>query len=173
MAKEKEIKTIDDLVFDEENANQGTPRGEFALETSIRRLGIGRGIVADKKGVIIGGNKSLQKIRELGFDKIEIVHTTGDVLVVTIRDDLDLSSDDARAKELALSDNRVAELNLSWRTRLIEEWRLKHADLQTSHLFSTEELARAGEKLKEQRGGGGADGAKMVQCPKCGEKFTA
>lgn len=168
-----EIKTIEDLSLDDENTNAGTERGAFVLETSLRRLGAGRSILVDRNGKAIAGNKTLEKAVELGLD-IEVVHTKGDKLVVVVRDDLDLDTD-ARARELSIADNRAAEVSLSWRTQLIEELRLRYANLKTDYLFTNEELARAGEKLAKnaQGGGGGGDGAKMVQCPKCGEKFAA
>lgn len=106
----KTITEITDLVPDDHNANLGTERGEYMLETSLRRFGAGRGIVVDKNGKIIGGNKTLQKAAELGLG-IRVVQTDGKDLVITQRTDLDLDHD-PEARALAFADNRVAEADL-------------------------------------------------------------
>lgn len=107
------MKNIGDLKFDKHNYNKGTERGDYMLEKSIQECGIGRGIVTDKNGVIIGGNKAAAKIGELGFKNMVVVPTDGKTLVVTQRTDLDLEKDDV-AKKLAVADNRSSEINLSW-----------------------------------------------------------
>jgi hypothetical protein len=96
---------------DPHNANKGTVRGKHALTESLKRHGAGRSILADKNGVLIGGNKTYAQAQELGLE-LEYVHTTGDKLVVVVRDDLDLEADPS-ARELAYADNRVSELDLN------------------------------------------------------------
>ena len=107
---------ISDLIPDSKNANKGTARGSALLTKSIDRNGIGRGIVVDKNGVIIGGNKTHEEIgQSMGDVGIIEVETDGNQLVVTKRIDLDLNSSDPdirrRSRELALADNRVQELD--------------------------------------------------------------
>lgn len=99
------------LTPDPKNANKGTIRGRHALTESLKRHGAGRSIVADKNGVIIGGNKTYERAQELGLET-QFVHTNGEKLVVVVRDDLDLEQD-PDARELAYADNRVAELDLN------------------------------------------------------------
>lgn len=112
---EKQIRkgTIRDLKFDPKNANRGTARGNSALEESIQRYGIGRSVLADKNGVIIAGNKTVEKAGEIGIENVVMVPTRGDQLVVVVREDLDLSTD-PEARALAIADNRVGELDLNW-----------------------------------------------------------
>jgi hypothetical protein len=80
--------------------------------------GAGRGIVADKHGTIIGGNKSYETAQALGLPTVR-VETTGQALVVVQRLDLDLA-EDAKARQLAYYDNRVSELDLQWDPRQLQ-----------------------------------------------------
>ncbi len=109
----KELRSIDDLVPDAKNANQGTERGRYLLEQSFRELGAGRSVVTDAEGRMIGGNKALEIAEELGLP-IEVIRSQGDKLVVVQRTDLDLSNDHGKARQLAYFDNRTAEIGLSW-----------------------------------------------------------
>lgn len=115
----KKISAIDDLTPDPLNANRGTERGAALLEDSLRRYGAGRSILADRNGVVIAGNKTLEKAAELGIP-IRTIPTKGTELVVVVREDLDLINDPAdKARALAYFDNRVGELDLSWDTEQI------------------------------------------------------
>ncbi len=109
----KTIHGIADLQPDPQNANRGTKRGLDLLEHSLERLGAGRSIVVDRYGVVIAGNKTLERAAELGLD-ILVVPSDGHRLVVVQREDLDMCGSDPRARELAIADNRVAEVDLSW-----------------------------------------------------------
>jgi len=82
------------------------------LEHSLRQYGAGRSILTDKNGVVIAGNKTLEVAEELGLP-IREIETDGHELVVVRRKDLDLTTD-ARARELAIADNRVGQVNLDW-----------------------------------------------------------
>ena len=162
-----EITSINHLCCDEDNLNQGTERADAIIEQSLQRLGAGRSVLADKNGKLIAGNHVVQKAQELGFD-IETVHTTGNRLVVVIRDDLDLDQD-AKARELSIADNRASEVGLNWRMSKLEEMRLRYAGLKVDYLFSTGELqkavARIGDELQ-------ARVKKPVTCPNCGHSFS-
>jgi DNA modification methylase len=106
------IREIADLQLDPFNANRGTARGKHALSDSLKNLGAGRSILADRQGVVIAGNKTLEEARALGLP-LRVIDTTGKELVVVLRTDLDLETD-PEARQLAIADNRVAELNLEW-----------------------------------------------------------
>jgi len=97
MDKVKNIRGIDDLKQDPRNANLGTRRGKEMLEHSLSQYGAGRSIVVDKGGVILVGNKTTKVAEELGIP-IRVVQTDGKELVVVQRTDLDLMSDDDRAR---------------------------------------------------------------------------
>ena len=106
------IQSLDDLQPDPLNANRGTDRGREALRRSLHTYGAGRSIVIDTRGRILGGHKTVEQAKHLGLP-ITVVPTTGQELVVVQRMDLDARTD-PRARELALADNRVAELDLDW-----------------------------------------------------------
>lgn len=162
-----EINSIEDLTQDEENLNSGTPRGQGIIEQSIQRLGAGRSICVDKNGKAIAGNRTLEVAQSLGLD-IEVVHTNGNRLVVVVRDDLDLDHD-AKARELSIADNRASEVGLNWRLNLLDEMRLKNAELKTDYLFTADELK---EKLAKAANELQARAKKPVTCPHCGGEFT-
>ena len=103
---------LSDLTPDASNANRGTQRGRYALETSLRKYGAGRSILIDRNGRIIAGNKSAEIAADVGIEDVIIVQTDGKQLVAVQRTDLDLDSKEAR--ELAYADNRVGQLDLEF-----------------------------------------------------------
>lgn len=111
--------------LDPRNARTHSDRNKEAVQKSLAELGAGRSIVVDKDGVVIGGNAVYEKALELGLET-RIVHTTGDRLVVVMRDDL--STDDPRRKALALADNQIATL-AEWDETLLEEIQLEIEDI--------------------------------------------
>lgn len=105
------ITKVRDLIPDAKNANKGTERGSGMLEHSLRTYGTGRSILIDKKGRIIAGNKTAEAAGALGLDKVVVVETDGRTLIAVQRMDLDLETD-TKAKELAIADNRIGDVNL-------------------------------------------------------------
>lgn len=103
---------IEALVPDNHNFNKGTEFGGQLIEKSLREFGAGRGIVVDKNNRIIAGNKTTENFANIGLDKVIIVETTGDTLVVTRRTDVDLDS--KRGREMAAADNATSAANLCW-----------------------------------------------------------
>ncbi len=108
----KALATIDDLTPDTRNANKGTVRGRAMIEQSIRECGAGRSIVVDREGRVIGGNKTLEVVEELGLPVV-VVPSDGKTLVVVQRTDLDLATD-PKARRLAYLDNRTTDVDLEW-----------------------------------------------------------
>ena len=103
---------LTDFKPDPKNLNQGTERGNYALERSLRDYGFARPVVADKDGTILAGNHAFEKAGEIGISKVRVIETTGDEIIVHKRTDLD--ADTAKARMVALADNRTTEINLSW-----------------------------------------------------------
>lgn len=110
---------LSELTPDPRNANRGTERGRYMVEHSLRKLGAGRSILADKNGVVIAGNKTLESAVESGFENAIVVETDGTALVVVKRTDLDMS--DAKAKELAIADNRSSQVSLDFDPEVLLE----------------------------------------------------
>lgn len=132
----KTLKVIGDLVPDSLNANKGTPRGQQMVEDSLRNYGAGRSILADKKGRIIAGNKTLQSASDINLP-IRVVESDGKSLIVVQRTDLDLN--DPRARELAIADNRAGEVGLEWNAEILAQ--LKDEGVELSGMFTEKELA--------------------------------
>lgn len=99
---------IEELKFDTHNYNQHTEKGMMLLEKSITENGLGRSILVDKDGNIIAGNATAETAKKLGKNKIKVIETTGDELVVVKRTDLDIDSTEGR--NLALADNAVSAI---------------------------------------------------------------
>jgi DNA modification methylase len=127
---------LKDLTQDSKNANRGTDRGNKMIEASLRDLGAGRSIVIDKHGNIIAGNKTAQNAAAAGLEDVIVVQTDGTKVVAVQRMDLDLSRD-AKAKKLAIADNRTGQINLEWDPENLAELS-KEIDL--SGLFTESEL---------------------------------
>ena len=132
------IQSLDDLQPDPLNANRGTDRGREALRRSLHTYGTGRSIVIDSRGRILGGHKTVEQAKHLGLP-ITVVPTTGQELVVVQRMDLDARTD-PRARELALADNRVAELDLDWDPAVLRQ--LEQAGVALEAFWTPEEFAR-------------------------------
>ena len=170
----KALKTVDDLTPDARNANKGTVRGRAMIEASIRECGAGRSIVVDKEGRVIGGNKTLEVVEELGLPVI-VVPSDGKTLVVVQRTDLDLEND-PRARRLAYLDNRTTDVDLEWDAETIA------ADLEAG--FELGDLFDAQDMSKILDGAADAildDGkeydesveneVEYITCPQCGHKW--
>jgi hypothetical protein len=172
-----ETGSLTELRFDDQNANQGTPRGMGALESSLKRLGLGRSILVDRDNRIIAGNKTAEKAGEQGVaQKVRFIDTDGSELIAVRRTDLSL--DDPKARELAVADNRVAELNLEWDPKVLSAL-AEVSDLDA--YFTTEELqeltltsTEEGDSDGDPTSGGMADTTQESEnagrtCPHCGE----
>jgi len=101
-----------DITPDKNNLNLGTERGKVALDASLSRYGAGRSILLDKHNRIIAGNQTYASAGELGFENVVVVESDGKSIVAVKRTDLDL--DETDGKMMAIADNRVGSLNLSW-----------------------------------------------------------
>ena len=156
------------LKSDNQNANAGTERGRGLLKKSLHDLGAGRSILTDKNGNVIAGNKTLEGAVEIDLP-VRIVETDGKELVVVKRMDLDLYSEtDKRGRKLAYADNKIAELDLSWKPEQI------NADFAPLDLagwgfdsMETPDFQPVG--IDEQ---GRLDQKSPITCPHCGEEFV-
>ena len=106
------------LILDEKNANKGTKRGRELLERSLEDYGAGRSVVVDRNNRVIAGNKTIEAARAAGMQSITVIETDGSSLVAVQRGDLDLRKD-KKARELAIADNRVSEIDLEWNSEVL------------------------------------------------------
>jgi DNA modification methylase len=116
--RRRAVRSLQDLTPDAANANRGTARGRAALQRSLREFGAGRAILVDREGRVVAGNKTFQEAATLGMP-VRVVATTGGELVVVQRTDLAL--DTPKGRQLALADNRVAELDLDWDPDILKQ----------------------------------------------------
>lgn len=107
----KELIDIEELRQDTLNFNKGTYEGEVLIKKSLERFKAGRSVLIDKNNNIIAGNKTVSAAATMGM-KVRVIETTGEELVAVKRTDIDLDSKEGR--ELALADNRTAQINLAW-----------------------------------------------------------
>lgn len=174
----KSIRSLADLVPDEQNANQGTVRGRAFVETSLQKYGAGRSILVDRNGKILAGNKTSEAAYSIGMEGVEVVQTDGRKLVVVQRTDLDLDHDPA-ARGLALSDNRASEIGLAWNPDVLSMLQDTNPEVVES-VFDPHELEEILAKsetvpdfqpvgIEEQ---GRLDQKKPVTCPECGCEFV-
>jgi DNA modification methylase len=126
------------LSLDPLNANRGTERGQRELDRSLREYGTGRSVLVDRNGVIIAGNKTYERAKQLNIP-IRVVKSDGTTLIAVQREDLDLGTN-PHARALAVADNRVAELDLNWDPELLKRYEADGLDLKT--LFTDEEFER-------------------------------
>jgi len=109
---------IAQVILDEKNANKGTKRGRDLLEESLGKYGAGRSVLVDRNNRVIAGNKTVEAARAAGMKSIAVIETDGSSLVAVRRGDLDLKKDN-KARELAIADNRVGELDLAWNSEVL------------------------------------------------------
>ena len=132
-----DTRSLSDLTPDPQNANRGTARGREALAKSLQEYGPGRAVLIDRHGNIIAGNKTVEEAKRLNIP-LRVVKTDGDVLVAVQRDDLDLATD-PRAKQLAIADNRVGQLDLEWDVDMLKQLQVEGLDI--SAFWTAEEFA--------------------------------
>lgn len=122
--------SIESLIPDNKNFNKGTQYGDYLMDESLRRFGLGRSILIDKNNRIIAGNKTAEKAAEIGFENVIVVETDGNSLVAVKRKDIDLDS--AIGRELALADNATGKANLCFDEVMIadvaNQWDFNPAD---------------------------------------------
>ena len=109
---EEQIIDISQIRHDKRNFNKGTDEGKEMMEKSFKEHGAGRSILLDKDGNIIAGNKSTSAARKAGIKKVRVIETDGTELIAVKRTDISIDSKEGR--EMALLDNRTAQVNLSW-----------------------------------------------------------
>lgn len=149
MTQSSQNRKVEDLQLDDKNANRGTIRGRAMLSDSFENYGAGRSILIDKNGKVIAGNKSLEAYAEAGGEEVVVIPTDGKQLVAVQRTDLDLDKD-KQARELAVLDNRTAEIGLSWNVEALQQLSTEGVNLlaafdqpELDHLTAISEQAAA------------------------------
>jgi ParB-like chromosome segregation protein Spo0J len=97
---------LTDLVPDPKNRRKHTSRNVEMITEAIEKVGTGRSIVIDEDGVVLAGNATLQAATNAGLTKVTVVEAQGDEVIAVRRSGLT----DTQKRELAIYDNRTAEL---------------------------------------------------------------
>lgn len=105
---------LSEFKADPANPNKGNARGRAILDSSVKELGAGRSLVADKDGVIVAGNKTREALLKQGITKAVVVEVSGDTPVIVQRTDMDMADPTGSARKYAFMDNRAGELSLTW-----------------------------------------------------------
>jgi hypothetical protein len=113
MAKRRRYTDDRDYTPDPSNANKGTERGQYMIDTSVESVGLARSIVAANDDTIPAGNKTLQAALDAGIEDVIEVETDGNALVVVKRTDWPTVDSEA-ARKYAYLDNRASEVGLAW-----------------------------------------------------------
>jgi DNA modification methylase len=144
------LRSLKDLVLDSKNANRGTDRGRDLLATSLQTHDLGRSILVDRLGRVIAGNKVTLAALSQGRP-LRVVRTRGREVIAVQRVDLDLEGD-AKARALAVADNRVAEVDLEWDIEVLKQLQAEGLDLsgfwtnqELTDLFADDTLPAGGE----------------------------
>jgi hypothetical protein len=107
---------LTDIVPDPQNANRHKVRGAKVVETSLRQRKFFRPMAAFGKDVehpVMGaGNLTQEMLVSMGIENAVLVYSDGSIPIVHVR--TDIAPDSPEAKQLALEDNRSAELSLDW-----------------------------------------------------------
>jgi hypothetical protein len=120
------------------NANKHTARGLGALQTSIQTDGWIGAMTTAADGEMIAGSARIETVAQVwGVDAEPIVvQSDGSRPIVVMRTDIP-NAQDKRAQRLALADNRVAELDLSFDVAVLADMA---ADV-LGDLWTAEELS--------------------------------
>jgi predicted nicotinamide N-methyase len=135
---------ISQLILDEKNANKGTKRGHALLGASLEKYGAGRSVVVDRHNRVIAGNKTIEAAVAAGMKSIAVIETDGSSLVAVQRGDLDLKKD-KKARELAIADNRVSEIDLSRDPVILDE-----LDVDLTKFWNENELSAYCSRTSER-----------------------
>lgn len=141
MAKTKPIQTVADLQLDPHNANKGTPRGGALLDRSLDEVGAARGVFTDADGVVLGGNKTVERWKARG-GRIKPIEVDGDELVVVVRRDLSLARAPKKARAAAYLDNQTSAVGLAWDPMVVAADQASGVvDLEGLGVFTAEEYS--------------------------------
>lgn len=152
---------------DERNYRQHSQHNLDLIGYSMDEGGMGRSILADKTGAIIGGNGTLRMANQRGIPQ-RIIHTDGSELIVVVRDDLD--HDDPRRQLLAVMDNSTTDtstfdydlMQQDFSVEQLEEMgvEIPEVELATDDEYMDELLGESEEPPKPKS---------EKRCPHCGE----
>jgi ParB-like chromosome segregation protein Spo0J len=166
----KSVTHVKDLKADPKNRRAHTPRNVGMIVDALHKVGAGRSIVIDEANVVLAGNATIEAAAEAGITKVQVVDADGETLIAVRRSGLS----DQQKRELALYDNRAAEL-ATWNLEQLQEDAKAGEDL--SSFFSDEELGKLLASLNDPtpiEAFPAVDETLSTEhtCPKCGYEWS-
>jgi hypothetical protein len=169
----KPAKKLSDFRPQAENANAHTEHGMRLLNKSMERVGWFTAMTATADGEVIDGSARWEEAVDRFGDDAEpiIIEHDGTRPVVCVRTDIE-SADEAKAKELAVIANKVAEVNLSWDIPILDAME----DVPLTDWFLPSEIEEWGKDIPaipepEPLDLGGGKREIQCKCPNCGFEF--
>ena len=103
------------------NPNRHTERGLQSLERSIQQDGYVAPMTAAADGTVLDGNARLETVAHaLPLDPI-VIHHDGTRPIVAVRTDIP-NADDPRARRIAVTANRIGQIDLDWDMSALREF---------------------------------------------------
>lgn len=109
--------SLADLKPDEQNARQHNPRNVAMMAEALNRVGGARSIVIDENNIVLAGNGLVEAAGQAGIENVLIVDSDGKKLIAVKRTNLS----DEQKKEMAIYDNRTAEL-ADWNVDVLSQF---------------------------------------------------
>ncbi len=95
---------LSEIKFDDKNPNKPTDKSDKLLTTSMQRFGNRAASISDKNGIILDGNKRLQKHGELKIsDEVEIIKGDPSKAYIIQYDDVDINTKEGRELSILLN----------------------------------------------------------------------
>lgn len=131
------------------NANKHTARGMGALQKSIQSDGWIGAMTTAADGEMIAGSARIETVAQVWGTDAEpiVVESDGTRPVLVVRTDIP-NADDKRAQRLALADNRVQEMDLTWDVEVLAGF---GADV-LGELWTPDELSDLGQQWADVLG---------------------
>ena len=126
---------ITDLTPDPKNARKHSPRNVETIADALRAVGAARSIVIDEDNVVLAGNATIQAAADAGITHVQVVEADGQTVVAVRRRGLTPH----QKAQLAIYDNRAAELADGWDVEVLQALEADGVDL--SAFWQEDELA--------------------------------
>jgi DNA methylase len=139
---------ITDLTPDPQNARKHSARNLNTIADALRTVGAARSIVIDEDNVVLAGNATIQAAADAGLTHLQVVEADGQTVVAVRRRGLTPH----QKAQLALYDNRAAELADGWNIDVLQTLQADGIDLsafwqedELAALYAAEQISTVGQ----------------------------
>lgn len=170
------IASLKEFRLDPGNANLHTERGQALVRESLTKRKFARPMFAAGDKTMLAGNLTKVTAEEVGMNEAIVIETDGTRPIIHVR--MDLKADDLEARQLALEDNRAAELSLNWDTERLLEMGMQSRELLTGWndaewdaLVGQMPEHIAFKEYDESLAQSAQQHVKKITCPNCGHEI--